>query len=105
VQLQQQYETFQEAGVEVIAAVVAPVASADGARRSTGATYPLLADPAHRVAEAYGVYNLLGDALAAPAVFVIDADGRIVWHHVGQDPGDRPGVQTILEQLAQVVNS
>jgi alkyl hydroperoxide reductase subunit AhpC len=53
----------------------------------------MLADPAHRVADAYGVYNLTGDGLAAPAVFVIDTDGRILWSYVGQHPGDRPSVQ------------
>ena len=63
------------------------------------AAYPMLADPAHQVAEAYGVYNLLRDGLAAPAVFVIDTDGRIVWSHVGRGPGDRPSAQTILEHL------
>jgi peroxiredoxin len=99
VELQNNYEAFQEAGVEVIALAVAPATSVNGAQQATGATYPLLADPAHRVAEAYGVYNLLGDGLAAPSVFVIDADGHIAWNHVGQHPGDRPSAQTVLEQL------
>jgi len=99
VELQRQYAAFQEAGTEVIALVVAPIASVDGVRRTIGATYPLLADPAHRVAEAYGVYNLLGDGRAAPAVFVIGTDGRIVWNYIGQHANDRPGPGTILEQL------
>jgi peroxiredoxin len=47
------------------------------------------------------VYNLLGDGLAAPAVFVIDTDGRIVWSQVSLVPGDQPGAQTILEHLPQ----
>jgi peroxiredoxin len=99
VELQNNYEAFQEAGGEVIALAVAPVTSVNATQQATGATYPLLADPTHRVAEAYGVYNLLGDGLAAPSVFVIETDGRIAWHHVGQHPGDRPSAQTILEQL------
>ena len=98
-ELQRNYETFREAGVEVIALAVTSVAAVDGVRQSTGATYPLLADPAHEVATAYGVYSLLGDGLAAPAVFVIETDGRIVWSHVGQHSGDRPSVQAVLEQL------
>jgi alkyl hydroperoxide reductase subunit AhpC len=59
----------------------------------------MLADPAHRVADAYGVYNLMGDGQAASAVFVIDTDGRIAWSYVGQQPGDRPSIQVILEQV------
>jgi hypothetical protein len=37
-------------------------------------------------------------------VFIIDADGRIVWSRVGQNATDRPGVQKILEKLSEAVN-
>jgi peroxiredoxin len=100
VELQSKYGAFQEAGGEVVALAVAPVTSVNATQQATGATYPLLADPDHLVAEAYGVYNLLGDGLAAPSVFVIETGGHIAWSHVGQHPGDRPNAQTILEQLA-----
>ena len=53
----------------------------------------------HRVAEAYGVYNLRGDGLAAPAVFIIDTDGTIVWSYIGNNSHDRPTVQKILKQI------
>jgi peroxiredoxin len=59
----------------------------------------MLADPEHEVAEAYGVYNLLGDGYAAPSVFIIDSDGRIVWSHVGRDAQDRPAVQTLIDNV------
>ena len=98
-ELQSQYEVFQGAGAEVIVVAVASVASVEGWCQRASVSYPMLADPTHRVAEAYGVYNLLSDGLAAPAVFVIDTDGHIVWRHVGQHPGDKPSAQTILEQL------
>jgi peroxiredoxin len=93
------YPAIQEAGAEVIALAVAPLASVDGVRNTTNAAYPVLADPQHQVAEAYGVYNLLGDKLAAPSVFIIGADGRVVWSHVGESASDRPNPQTILENL------
>jgi peroxiredoxin len=99
VELRNNYEAFRKAGGEVIALAVAPVTSVNTTQQSTAATYPLLADPDHRVAEAYGVYNLLGDGLAAPSVFVIETDGRIAWSHVSWNPGDRPSAQMILEQL------
>ncbi len=97
--LQQSYQTFQQAGAEVVALAVAPLGRMDGVRKTVKAKYPVLADPAHRVAEAYGVYNLFNDKLAAPAVFVIDTDGRIVWSHVGRNGNDRAGAGTILKQL------
>jgi peroxiredoxin len=99
VELQRNYSSFRNAGVEVIALVVNSVGSVEGVQQVVGAAYPLLADPKHQVTEAYGVYNLLGDGLAAPSVFVIDSDGNIVWSYVGRNAGDRPSAQTILEQL------
>jgi peroxiredoxin len=98
--LQQYYEAFQKADVEIVALAAAASGPVDGVRQVTGAAYPFLADPDHRVAEAYGVYNVLGDNLAAPAVFIIDTDGYIVWRHVvGLHPGDRPSPEMILEHL------
>lgn len=98
--MQNQYETFQKAGVEIVALAAAAPGPVDGVRQVTGAAYPFLADPDHRVSEAYGVYNVLGDNLAAPAVFIIDTDGHILWRHViGLHPGGRPTPETILEHL------
>lgn len=64
-----------------------------------GVSFPVLADPDHAVADAYGVYNLLGDGIATPSVFILDESSHIVWFYVGQSAGDRPSVQTILENL------
>jgi peroxiredoxin len=75
------------------------MSSVDGARKAAKAAFPMMADVDHIVAETYGVYNLLGDRLAAPSVFVVDTDGHILWGHIGRNPGDRPSVKTILEQL------
>lgn len=83
----------------MIALVVAPIGVVDGWCKSAGVSYPMLADAAHEVSEAYGVYNLFNDGLAAPAVFVVDTDGRIVWSHVAEHAADRVPAQTILEQL------
>jgi peroxiredoxin len=62
-------------------------------------SYPLLADPEHQVADAFGVYDLLGTGYAAPSVFVIDTSGDVVWSYVGQDRNDRPTATSVLEQL------
>jgi peroxiredoxin len=97
--LQSHYRTFQDAGAEVVSLVVATVEVAAGWCQRAGVSYPMLADPDHRVAEAYGVYNLLGDGLAAPAVFVVDTDMRIIWSHVGWHAGDWVDAPTVLAQL------
>jgi len=83
----------------VVALVVNTLAKAEGARNAVGAAYPVLADPDHRVAEAYGVYDLLGDGLAAPSVFVIGSDGQLIWSYVGRRADDRPSAVDVLAQL------
>ena len=83
-----------------MALAVASASSIDsGVREVLNLTYPLLADPQHRVADALNVYNLFGDAYAAPSVFVIDTDKTIVWSYVGEDASDRPSADTILKNL------
>lgn len=97
-ELQQRYGEFQARGAEVIALAVAPREAVEGVHSAIGASFPILADPEHRAAEMYGVYNLLGDGLAAPSVFILQA-GRIHWAYVGRDSTDRPSVDEILAHL------
>ena len=99
--LQNHYQDFQGRDTEILALAVHDVAGAQRVAQVTGATYPILADPDHAVADAYGVYNLLGDGVATPAVFIVDQTGQIVWSYVGRSASDRPNVKTILENLPQ----
>ena len=99
--LRDHYQDFQERNAEVIALAVHSLAGAGHVAQVTEAPFPILADPDHAVAEAYGVYNLLGDGIATPSVFIIDRSGQIVWSYVGQNAADRPSVQTILENLPE----
>ncbi len=91
---------MQEAGAEVVALAVSSLSDVErGVQSVVNPPYPMLADPDHEVAEAFGVYDLLGNGYAAPSVFVIDGDGKIVWSYVGRNSSDRPGVDAILEQI------
>lgn len=65
----------------------------------TGAEFPVLSDAGGKVARRYGVYNLLGDGVAAPATFIVGRDGSILWRHVGQNIADRPSADEILVKL------
>ncbi len=67
--------------------------------RLVQAEYPLLADVHHAVADAYGVFNLLNDGVATPAVFIVDPTGRIVWSYIGRSATDRPSPSEILAHL------
>ncbi|MEE8389614.1 MAG: hypothetical protein V3S14_02310 [Anaerolineae bacterium] len=50
------------------------------------------------------MYNLLSDQRAAPSVFIIDPDGRIVWSRVGRNSTDRPSAQEMLKELSEAIN-
>ncbi len=97
--LRDHYQDFQARNAEILALAVHDQSVAETVVRVTEAPFPVLADPDHAVAEAYGVYNLLGDGIATPAVFIVDTAGQIVWSYMGQNAADRPSVQTILENL------
>ena len=97
--MQTNYKAIRAAGVEVFSVVVATMADVEGWCQRAGLPYPMLADADHQVAEAYGIYNLRGDGLAAPIVFLIDTDGRIVWSRVAASTTDPVSTTAILEQL------
>lgn len=64
-----------------------------------GAEYPVLSDPGGSVVREYGVYDLLGDGVAAPAVFIIGKDRAIRWRQVGVNVADRPTAAQVLLRL------
>lgn len=59
----------------------------------------MLYDADAAVAKSWGVFNLLGDGVAAPATFVFDASGALRAFHIGKDAGDRPTAQEVLEVI------
>ena len=66
----------------------------------TIAQFHILADSEHAVASEYGVYHLFFESEAAPSVFIISQDGRIVWDSIAAAiSSDRVPSQTILENL------
>lgn len=90
---------FLAANAQVVAVAVQSQADAQATVAETGVTFPVLADPQHYAADAYGVYNLLKDNIATPSVFIINPAGQIVWSYVGQTINDRPDNPAILEKL------
>ena len=83
----------------MLALAVQDMAGAQAMDEAVQADFPILADADHAVADAFGVFNRLGDGVAAPAVFVIDEAGHITWSYVGRDAADRPTVAEILAHL------
>ena len=65
-----------------------------------GLEFPVLYDTDTAVATAYGVYDLLGDGVSAPATFIIRTDGTIESALIGTSISERPTPDSILEVLA-----
>jgi peroxiredoxin Q/BCP len=103
--LQEQYQEFTTLNAEIVAASVEDISIGRHVSELLGLQYPVLSDADHKVADLYGIYNLLGDSLATPSVFLIDAEGTIRWEYVGVSSGDRPSNDMILDQLRSVVGS
>jgi len=99
VELQSAYADFRARGAVILAVGVHDTARAQAIQNLVGAEYPLLADADHAVADAYHVYNLFGDGVAAPAAFVIDQRGEITWSHIGQNANDLLSAADILSKL------
>ena len=68
-----------------------------------GAEFPILADPEGRVVREYGIYDLLGDGVAAPATLILGREGTIQWRSVGTNIGDRPSAEEILRRLQELL--
>ena len=88
--------------MEILAISMDGIVSAAQMASYARAEFPVLSDPAGSVVRDYGVYNLLGDMLAAPATFLIRKDMTIAWQHVGEDVSDRPMPSDILTRIRQL---
>ena len=86
-------------GASVVAVSTDQLSRASGTARQLGILFPILYDPSTEVPRTYGVFDLLGDRLAAPATFIIDRGGQIRWKYVGRRNSDRPSVATVLGHL------
>ena len=60
-------------------------------------TYPVLYDTTTAVARSWNVYDLLGDGVSAPSMFVFAPAGHLVAAHIGRHAGDRPDAEDILK--------
>ena len=98
-ELQGNYGAFRAAGTEILALAYMDVVQAQTIMDLAQPGYPILADTDHAVSDAYGVYNLLGDGLTTPAIFVIDRNGQIVWSSISPDANTRPPSSVILAHL------
>ncbi len=97
-ELQQSYQAFKARNVEVLAISLDKESDAKEMATLAKAQYPVLPDASGTIIRRYGVFNLLGDGVAAPATYIIGKNGVIAWDHIARDIADRPSAAQLLQR-------
>ena len=103
-QLQQHLPEFEAAGVALFAISYDDVDAQRMFADEHGITFPLLADPDHRVIEATGILNTLVEpdepvyGIPFPGTYVLGTDGRIEEKLFFQHYRTRPSASTVLRE-------
>lgn len=103
--MQSFYNEFDSRNIGLAAISTDLLVDAERMEVMAGAEFPILADTNEDVSKSYGVFNLLGDGVAAPATFVILPGREVAWGYVGINIGDRVPTLAILEVLDVVLGA
>lgn len=101
-ELQSDYQLIRSLQADVIAISTDDLSGAAYAVDGNGLEFPILYDPEASVVREYGVFDLLGDRMAAPATFLIDRTGKVQWQYIGKSKSDRPSNGEIISQLREL---
>ena len=93
------YPEFRYLKTDIVGISTDSLSEAASLEKMAGTQFKLLSDPDGKVISDYGVFNLLGDGVAAPAVFIIGHGRLLEWSYVGNHIGDRPRAKDILFRL------
>lgn len=86
----------------MVALSVDDAANAAEMKAAYGLEFPVLYDTDTSVATEYGLYDLLGDGVSAPATFIIRKNGTIESALIGTSISERPTPDSILDVLASL---
>lgn len=105
--LQRVYGEFENKNVGVVAVSMDGVLDAFNMITLVNSEFPILLDTQGTVIRKYGLYNLLGDGVSGPAVFILgkNDDGNkfeIKWRHISKDAADLPSGNDIILQLSNL---
>jgi peroxiredoxin len=79
-------------------------ADSQALRERLGLEFPLLHDDGAAVAAGYQV-AMRNQNIAVPSVFIVMPDRTIAWKYIGENAGDRPPEDQVLEQLDALANT
>ena len=104
------HDDFENAGVEPVSILPESRDRAAEWVAEYDVPYPFVADPDAEIASQYGQRRRFGpigrrvDLIGRmPEVVLVDLrrDPEILWRYAGDHPGDRPGIEAILEEAAK----
>ncbi len=98
-ELQDIYGDIQDAGAELIALSVDDQPDATGAVQALELEFPVAYDATTAIAQSWGVFNLLGDGVSAPATYVFDSSGDLMAFRIGENIAERPSAEEVLSFL------
>jgi len=100
-------EEIRDHGGKVVAVCVDSVEKNRGVVRQQKLDFPILSDTNLMATDAYGLRHKLGNPMegrdiSRPAVFILDNQGIVRWHHLTDNWRVRVRPETIVQQLANV---
>ena len=101
VELQEVYPEIQSLNAELFALSMDDINDTTTLSLELDLDYSVLSDPDAYVTKKYGVFNLLGDGVATPSVFIIDDSKTVVWSYIGDNISDRAELKDILSNIPE----
>ena len=100
--MQEGYEDIQAQDAELIAISADPLTLVDSTQQSLEINYLLLSDENRETITAYNVIDTTNTAIARPATYIIDTDGRIAWKFLDPKFDARVSSDQILTELKKL---
>ncbi len=99
VELEEIYNELKKYNAELVAISMDSGEDIFSLIRELGLSYHVLPDPTGKVVKKYDVYNLLGDGVATPSVFIVSGEKSVNWKYIGESISDRPDNETLLFEI------
>jgi len=99
VELEGIYNEFKKNDAELVAISMDNREDTLNLIRELELSYHVLSDPTGKVVKKYDVYNLLGDGVATPSVFILSGEKSVNWKYIGESISDRPDNEALLSEI------
>lgn len=103
--MQQHYSRFKQIGAELIAVSTDLPDKTRSIVDAIGAEFPVLSDVDGSVSEDWGVFNVLSNGHAAPAIFIFSPSGDEIARQISNSAVELPGIDEMLQTIRLSLDS